>query len=107
VYLSNVQISRNTDDTVNAVIALLDDVLVSALPAIHAYIEIYGESRMMLLEKPLVDLYAKLITFGIQAAKLFDTSTPTRKLFTPTKVDRHDHLVEQERSVRCRKALRH
>ena len=42
------------------------------LPALDIYIQIFGASRIRLLERPLVDLYAELITFGIEAVKLFD-----------------------------------
>jgi hypothetical protein len=39
------------------------------------YIKIDGASRNKLPAQPVVDLYAKLIAFGIKAAKLFDPSS--------------------------------
>jgi hypothetical protein len=58
----------------DALVDLLDGVL-RELPALDVYVQIFGASRIRLLEKPLVDLYAELIAFGIETAKLFDKST--------------------------------
>ena len=43
------------------------------------YIKMDGASRNKLPAQPVVDLYAKLIAFGIRAAELF--KSPPRKLF--------------------------
>jgi hypothetical protein len=63
---------------------LLDGVL-RELPALDVYVQIFGASRIRLLEKPLVDLYAELITFGIETAKLFDKSTNSMVLMLSKK----------------------
>jgi hypothetical protein len=65
------------------VVALLDSVL-RGLPALDIYVQIFGASRIRLLEKPLVDLYATLITFGIEAAKLFDRPVRRKSSIVPT-----------------------
>ena len=60
----------------NAFSALVDqlDGVLRELPALEVYIQIFGASRIKLLEKPLVDLYAELIAFGIET-ELLDQST--------------------------------
>jgi hypothetical protein len=63
---------------------LLDGTL-RELPALDVYVQIFGASRIRLLEKPLVDLYAELITFGIETAKLFDKSTNSMVLMLSKK----------------------
>jgi hypothetical protein len=45
---------------------------------LELYIKMDGASRIKLPAQPLIDLYAKLIAFGIKAAKLFEPSS--RKL---------------------------
>jgi hypothetical protein len=54
----------------------LDEVL-KGLPALDVYVQTFGASRIRLLEKPLVDLYTTLITFAIEATKLF--AKPVRR----------------------------
>jgi hypothetical protein len=49
---------------------------------LHLYIKMDGASQRRLPAQPVVDLYAKLIAFGIKAAKLFNPSS--RKLFAPS-----------------------
>jgi hypothetical protein len=70
------------------VIDLLDGVL-RGLPVLDVYVQIFGASRIRLLENPLVDLYAMLITFGIEAAKLFDK--PVRRKVFSQFLQRHSH----------------
>jgi hypothetical protein len=60
-------------DAFNALVDQLDSVL-RELPALEVYVQIFGASRIKLLEKPLVDLYAELIAFGIET-ELLDRST--------------------------------
>ena len=60
-------------DAFNALVDQLDSVL-RELPALEVYVQIFGASRIKLLEKPLVDLYAELIAFGIET-ELLDQST--------------------------------
>jgi hypothetical protein len=81
--LNEVQIERDIANTFAAVVALLDGVL-RGLPALDIYIQIFGASHIRLLEKPLVDLYATLITFGIEAAKLFDRPVGRKSFVVPT-----------------------
>jgi hypothetical protein len=59
----------------------LDGVL-RELPALEVYVQIFGASRIRLLEKPLVDLYAELIAFGIETAKAFDQSSTSSTILT-------------------------
>jgi hypothetical protein len=89
----NVQIERDIADTFVAVADLLDGVL-RGLPALDVYVQIFGASRIGLLEKPLVDLYAMLITFGIEAAKLFDK--PVSRKFFSWFLQRHSHWLSRE-----------
>ena len=65
------QYSRDFVDTVNAVVDELDHILMG-IPALEVYVQIFGASNIRLLEEPLVSLYAALMNFGIEAAKLFD-----------------------------------
>ena len=46
---------------------------------LELFIKLDGASRNKLPVQPVVDLYAKIIAFGIKVAKLFDPSS--RKLF--------------------------
>ena len=65
------QYSRDFVDTVSAVVDELDHILMG-VPALGIYVEMFGASRIRLLEEPLVVLYAALMNFGIEAAMLFD-----------------------------------
>lgn len=69
-----IQVSRDAENAFNALVDQLDGVL-TELHALEVYVHIFGASRIKLLEKPLVDLYAELIAFGIETAELFDRST--------------------------------
>jgi hypothetical protein len=77
------------------VINSLDNIL-KGLPALGVYIDLLGESRMRLLEEPLVDLYASLIKFGIQAAKLFDPSIDRKYLPPASREDGQTHDMNRE-----------
>jgi hypothetical protein len=71
LWLTDMQYSRDFVDTISAVVDELDHILMG-VPALEVYVQIFGASRIRLLEEPLVALYAALINFGIEAAKLFD-----------------------------------
>jgi hypothetical protein len=65
------QYSHDFVDTVSAVVDELDHILMG-IPALEVYVQIFGASRIRLLEEPLISLYAALMNFGIEASKLFD-----------------------------------
>jgi hypothetical protein len=65
------QIARDVIDTFDIIITLLENML-KRLPMVETYIDIFGASNIQLLRVPLVNLYSKLIEFGIQVVKLFD-----------------------------------
>jgi hypothetical protein len=83
--LNDVQIERDLANTSTAVIDLLDGVL-RGLHSLDIYVEIFGASRISLLEEPLVDLYATLITFGIEVAKLSDKPVRRKSFIVPTEI---------------------
>ncbi|KAA6409811.1 MAG: hypothetical protein FRX48_06423 [Lasallia pustulata] len=66
-------VARDIVDTFDTVLTLLEDVI-KELPALQAYINIYGSSKLQLLREPLVDIYAAFIVLGLQALKLFGRS---------------------------------
>ncbi|KAA6409989.1 MAG: hypothetical protein FRX48_06603 [Lasallia pustulata] len=66
-------IARDIVDTFDTVLTMLEDI-VKELPALQAYINIYGSSKLQLLREPLVDIYAGFIVLGLQALKLFGRS---------------------------------
>ena len=67
------EIARDIVDTFDTVLTLLEDII-KELPALQAYINIYGSSKLQLLREPLVDIYAGFIVLGLQALKLFGRS---------------------------------
>jgi hypothetical protein len=71
--LIKVQVARDIIETFEAVLAMLDEIS-NGLPTLETYIDIFGFSEIRLLEAPLIKIYAELISFGIQAVKLFDRS---------------------------------
>ena len=69
-----IQVSRDMANAFNALVDQLDGVL-RELPALEVYVQIFGASRIKLLEKPLVDLYAELIAFGIETELLVQSTS--------------------------------
>jgi hypothetical protein len=67
------------------VIDLLDGVL-RGLHSLDIYVEIFGASGISLLEKPLVNLYATIIAFGIEVAKLSDKPVRRKSFIVPTEI---------------------
>ena len=96
ILLNELQIARDVADTLTAVVDILDGVL-RGLPALDVYVQIFGASRIRLLEKPLVGLYAELILFGMEAAKLF--GKPIRREFFTLPIGRRTYGVSRFRLV--------
>jgi len=62
----------------DTIVQTLDDVRQS-LPNLGAPTYIYGESQLQLLYKPLLDIYAAVISFGLQTAEHLCRSTSSLK----------------------------
>jgi hypothetical protein len=55
------------------------DYVRQSLPNLEALIYIYGESQLQLLYKPLLDIYAAIISFGLQTAEHLCRNTSSLK----------------------------
>ena len=61
-------IANDVSETHEVIIQTLDKVR-TALPNIATLIDIYGDSKLHLLHRPLVDIYAAIISFGVTTAE--------------------------------------
>ncbi len=71
-------IATDIESTRELVIETLDYIQHS-LPVLEALVPLYGQSRVQLLYKPLLDVYSAIISLALQAAGRFDRSSSSVK----------------------------
>ena len=74
-------IAKDISTTYDTVIQTLERVRQS-LPSLGALARIYGDSELQLLYRPLVDIYAAIISLGIKTAEHLSRSTHSLKTVT-------------------------